>query len=173
MELDEQLRNRLQRLAQQDDAALDEAARRRVRAAIYERMQRRRVRFGWGLAPAMLVSSAFAWWVATPSHTVQPEGSPPSSPRSAAPAAVDTARKAPEAVPEPTPPQVKLPRERVQPRDKRAFVSREVVIDAGEHDAGYELWRQGELPAFQPDPPEIPSSVQPDGRPMKKPHVVP
>lgn len=173
MELDEELRSRLQQLAQQDEAALDDAARRRIRSAVHARAHKR-THVVWLLAPAVLVSSAFAWWVVTPSRTLQPEpAAHETRDRNAAPAAPAAPREVPETVPQAIPSPLRLTRERALPAQKHAVVVRPVEADAGPRDAGYELWRQGELPAFQPVPPEIPSSLQPDGRPMKKPQLVP
>lgn len=177
MELDEELRGRLRRLAEHT-GGLDDAARRRVRSAIHERALKKRARFVWLLAPAMLVSSAFAWWVAAPSQPLQPE--PPvqvGAQKQAVPAVHESPAEAPgaplERQLESAPAKAKVTRERVLPRDERADVIGDAAIGTSVPEASYELWRQGDLPAFQPEPPEIPTSVQPDGRPMKKPHVVP
>jgi hypothetical protein len=37
---------------------------------------------------------------------------------------------------------------------------------------GARLWREGAIPAFEPEGPSLPSSIQPDGRPMKKPRLI-
>lgn len=162
MELDEQLRARLARLASEDEA-LDEQARQRIRDRVHARTARRPF-WPWLLVPGFAGVALAAW-------TAQPSDTPallrqPSAPTSAAP----------RVVPVETAPAEPGPKPLLEKRHRSA--NRPALADAGvevtvPEDSGVErIWQQGAVP-YQPESPEIPSSLQPDGRPMKKPPVIP